>query len=223
MVISRRGAGGRVRGDRPPAPSFGCAVLPSPVGDLSLYATDQGIYRLSFTAPPQGSTAEAPTGAAESHLVEAVQALERYFRSGAPPTGVRLDWRLATPFQRRVLELLRAFPRRRVLTYGGLARAVGCAGGARAVGRALATNPFPILVPCHRVVRADRALGGYVGGEWRKRRLLEVDGILPGPLRPGTGAVGSGGEGAETAAPRPSSQRRRNRYPLARETLAPMS
>jgi methylated-DNA-[protein]-cysteine S-methyltransferase len=87
----------------------------------------------------------------------------------------RLD--LCAPFQRRVLVAEHAIPRGRVSSYGLIARRIGCPKGARAVGRALATNPLPVIVPCHRAVRSDGALGGFQGGLDMKRALLEMEGI----------------------------------------------
>jgi methylated-DNA-[protein]-cysteine S-methyltransferase len=81
------------------------------------------------------------------------------------------------PFQQRVLRAEHAIPRGQVSTYGLIARHLGRPGASRAVGNALATNPFPLLVPCHRAVRADGALGGYQGGPSMKRVLLEREGI----------------------------------------------
>lgn len=88
---------------------------------------------------------------------------------------VRMD--LCSPFQQRVLRAEHAIPRGRVSTYGRLAMHLGIQKGARAVGNCLATNPFPIIVPCHRAIRSDRTLGGYQGGIDMKRRLLEMEGI----------------------------------------------
>ena len=80
-------------------------------------------------------------------------------------------------FQRKILLAEYAIPRGWVSTYGRLARHAGAEGGGRAAGRALAENPFPILIPCHRAVRADGGLGGYQGGVEMKRRLLEMEGV----------------------------------------------
>jgi methylated-DNA-[protein]-cysteine S-methyltransferase len=80
-------------------------------------------------------------------------------------------------FQQKVLRAEHAIPRGRISTYGLIARHLGKPGAARAVGNALATNPFPILVPCHRAVRSDGALGGYQGGPAMKRTLLEREGV----------------------------------------------
>ena len=80
-------------------------------------------------------------------------------------------------FQQRVLRAEHAIPRGSVSTYGAIAAHLGASGSARAVGRALATNPFPIIVPCHRAIRADGYLGGYQGGVEMKRALLEMEGV----------------------------------------------
>jgi methylated-DNA-[protein]-cysteine S-methyltransferase len=80
-------------------------------------------------------------------------------------------------FQQRVLRAEHAIPRGWVSTYGRIARHLEVHGGARAVGRALATNPFPILIPCHRAIRSDGTIGGYRGGRAMKRALLTMEGI----------------------------------------------
>jgi len=86
-------------------------------------------------------------------------------------------------FQRRVLIAEYGVPRGQVTTYGRLARQVNAPDGARAVGGALARNPFPIVIPCHRAVRSDGALGGYRGGLPMKRALLEMEGVPVSPAR----------------------------------------
>ena len=80
-------------------------------------------------------------------------------------------------FQRRVLRAEYRIPRGWVSTYGGIAAHLGVPAGGRAVGRALATNPFPIVIPCHRAVRSGGELGGYQGGIAMKRALLEYEGV----------------------------------------------
>ena len=82
-----------------------------------------------------------------------------------------------TDFQQRVLRAEYAIPRGWVSTYGHIAVHLGVPGGARAVGMALAHNPFPILIPCHRAIRAGGELGGYQGGVAMKRALLAMEGV----------------------------------------------
>jgi methylated-DNA-[protein]-cysteine S-methyltransferase len=88
---------------------------------------------------------------------------------------VRLD--LCPPFQQKVLLTEYGIPRGSVSTYRRIAAHLNVPGGARAVGNALATNPFPIVIPCHRAIRSDGSLGGYQGGLPMKRILLEQEGI----------------------------------------------
>lgn len=93
------------------------------------------------------------------------------------PAGLRLDLRGATDFQREVLEAVRGIPRGEVRPYSWVAARVGRPGAVRAVGSALAGNPVPLLVPCHRVTRADGEAGEYVFGAAAKERLLRAEGV----------------------------------------------
>ena len=88
---------------------------------------------------------------------------------------VRLD--LCPPFQQRALLAEYGIPRGSVSTYRRMAAHLGVPGGARAVGNALATNPFPIVIPCHRAIRSDGTLGGYQGGIAMKKALLMQEGV----------------------------------------------
>jgi len=98
--------------------------------------------------------------------------------SGKPhKNGVSLDWTGITPFRRTVMEECARIPIGRTLTYGELAAKVGKPQAARAVGRVMATNPFPLLVPCHRVLGSDRTLHGYGGGLPMKAALLKAEGV----------------------------------------------
>lgn len=89
----------------------------------------------------------------------------------------RLAWENCGEFQARVLRAESGIPRGWVSTYGRIARHLGLPGGARAVGSALANNPFPLLIPCHRAVRSTGELGGFQGGLEMKRALLEREGV----------------------------------------------
>jgi methylated-DNA-[protein]-cysteine S-methyltransferase len=88
-----------------------------------------------------------------------------------------LDLRVCTPFQRAVLQAEHQIPRGAVSSYQHIAAYLGKKGGARAVGGALANNPFPLLVPCHRAIRSDRRIGGFQGGAQMKRKLLADEGV----------------------------------------------
>lgn len=97
-------------------------------------------------------------------------------------SGVRLNLEGLPPFNRRVYEVTREIPPGQVLTYGDVAQRLGEPDAARAVGRALGQNPFPVIVPCHRVVAAGGQLGGFSGGAGRvtKQRMLEIEGAVLG-------------------------------------------
>lgn len=84
---------------------------------------------------------------------------------------------MTSRFQERVLRMESRIPRGMVSTYARIAIKLHCPGAARAVGGALAHNPFPVIIPCHRVVRSDGSPGGYAGGADMKKQLLELEGI----------------------------------------------
>ena len=90
---------------------------------------------------------------------------------------VELDFSVVAPFNRRVYEIARAIPPGETLTYGQIAKAMGEPGAARAIGKALGDNPWPIIVPCHRVLAADGKSGGFSapGGRMTKLRLLAIE------------------------------------------------
>lgn len=98
-------------------------------------------------------------------------------------SGVRLDWGAVPPFERQVYEVARTVPPGETLTYGEVAARLGEPGAAQAVGQALGRNPFPIVVPCHRVLAAGGKMGGFSasGGLTTKRRLLTIEGA---PIQP---------------------------------------
>jgi len=118
------------------------------------------------TAPPPSVLA----------VIDAVTAL---LAGGDPPLGaVPLDWTGVGAFERAVYEATRAIPRGSTRSYGEIAAAVGDPGAARAVGQALGRNPFPVIVPCHRVLAADGRPGGFSapGGVSTKLRMLAIEG-----------------------------------------------
>ncbi len=96
------------------------------------------------------------------------------------PADLPIDFRSVTAFRRHVLEVTAEIPRGQVRSYAWLARKVGNEGASRAVGSTMASNPVPLIVPCHRVVRADGAIGKYsLGGPHNKRQLLSHEGTNP--------------------------------------------
>jgi len=88
-----------------------------------------------------------------------------------------MDFSVCSSFQRNVLLEEKKIPRGEVLSYAELAMKLGMPHGARAVGRALSSNPFPLVIPCHRTVRSDGGIGGFQGGTSMKRSLLEMEGF----------------------------------------------
>jgi methylated-DNA-[protein]-cysteine S-methyltransferase len=113
-----------------------------------------------------------------SRVVAGIAALLR--GDEANLNAVPVDMREVSGFNRAVYAIARSIPRGRTLTYGDVAARLGDLGASRAVGRALAENPFPLVVPCHRVVASDGTLGGFSapGGVSTKRRLLALEGAL---------------------------------------------
>jgi methylated-DNA-[protein]-cysteine S-methyltransferase len=172
--------------------SLAYVVVPSPFGPLVILWQDTPAGpRVQRVLLPQEGT---PSEAALQAIKEIGPAVARPFMTGLaeqithflegealsfPLDLLALD--ICSDFQQRVLRAEHAIPRGRVSTYGRIARHLGQAGGARAVGRALATHPFPILIPCHRAIRSDGALGGYQGGPAMKQALLEMEGLTISP------------------------------------------
>lgn len=107
-----------------------------------------------------------------------IKKLERYCSGENVALGsVPVDWSSLTAFQKKVLKAAAQIPYGSVATYGGLARRIDSPKSARAVGNALAQNPFPLLIPCHRVIKGDGGLGGFsaAGGTGLKKRLLKME------------------------------------------------
>jgi len=127
---------------------------------------------------------------ADPFVRRAERAITRYLDASADRIDVPFDAEGATAFQRRVYEACRRIPRGETRTYAELAGAVGARRCARAAAGALAANPVPLLIPCHRVIRSDGQLGGFSapGGVALKRKLLTIEGApdrARAPLRRG--------------------------------------
>lgn len=150
-----------------------CCTLATPLGPITVHWNDHGLVRaidLAGTAPT-GAPSSLPPAA--QRVIAAIQA----HLAGRPARYDLADLDLAgcTPFARQVYAYLVTIGPGQTRTYGELAAALGKPGAARAVGRAMATNPVPLAVPCHRVV-ARQGLGGFTGGLEFKRRLLALEG-----------------------------------------------
>ena len=158
---------------------IGYTIVDCPLGRLLVGATDRGICAVSLGGADSvleaALVAEYPAAEIrrdDGGLGEWVNALLRHLNGDQPRLHLPLDVQ-ATGFQRRVWALLRAIPYGDVRTYGQIARALGSPKAARAVGRACATNPVAVVIPCHRAVGGDGSLVGYRWGLERKRLLLE--------------------------------------------------
>jgi methylated-DNA-[protein]-cysteine S-methyltransferase len=133
--------------------------------------------------------AEAPPAAAHLAAVDAAIAAITDLLHGEPRDllEIVLDLRRIPPFHQRVYEIARTIAPGTTLTYGAIAQRLGMPGAARAVGQALGSNPFVIVVPCHRVLAADGRAGGFSapGGTLTKLRLLTIEGAFAQPAQPG--------------------------------------
>ena len=149
--------------------------LPTPLGTLTVHAHEVAITALNWGDQVGGASGNAITA-------QAIAALARYFDGDvAALDDLPVDPDV-TPFRRQVLAAMRRIPAGQVDTYGSLGRAAGASPGAvRAVGSACATNPIPIIIPCHRVVAAGGKMGGFsgAGGLDTKKWLLRHEGWQP--------------------------------------------
>ena len=147
----------------------------SPVGRLELVEDGGALVAIHFDAPADGSPRHERGGSAV--LTRAHRQLSEYF------AGTRREFDLplrpaGTEFQRRVWDVLATVPWGTTTTYGAIAARLGLPPGAsRAVGAANATNPLPVVLPCHRVIGSDGTLTGYAGGLERKALLLRLEGV----------------------------------------------
>jgi len=157
------------------------AVADTAIGRVLVAATDRGICSVriggSETAMAKELRREFPKAAIDRDrdgLAAWVERLTRHIEGRAPDLNLPVDIQ-ATAFQWRVYEALRSIPYGETRTYREVARSIGAPRAARAVGRACATNPVGIVIPCHRVVREGGGLGGYAWGIGIKKRLLESE------------------------------------------------
>jgi methylated-DNA-[protein]-cysteine S-methyltransferase len=155
----------------------------SPLGAILLGATRRGLVRLGL--PAEGETAVLADvahrlsprvlSASRHTLTDARRQLDEYFDGDRRAFDVGLDWRLARGFRREVLRATARIPYAATSSYRDVAARAGRPGAVRATGTALATNPLPIVVPCHRVLPTSGALGAYLGGTEAKARLLDLE------------------------------------------------
>jgi methylated-DNA-[protein]-cysteine S-methyltransferase len=159
------------------------ATTDSPVGPLTLAATTAGLVSIAFG--PADDVVESLAAAVSPRLVHLPRRLDgvrreldEYFTGTRRSFDLPLDRRLSHGYRREVLEELSQVPYGSTVSYKDLAERTGHPRASRAVGTAMATNPIPVVVPCHRVLRTGGALGGYGGGLEAKQWLLRHEGAL---------------------------------------------
>lgn len=163
---------------------IGITTCPTSFGWVGIAWSSRGLVALTLPQPTEADTLEQlPVGTGS--LPEAVQGLDvaaladklrRYFDGEPVSFDEPLDPTMGTEFQQRVWAITRAIPRGQTRSYGQVARQAGtCA--ARAVGQAMARNPWPVVVPCHRVLGSDGSLTGFGGGLEMKKKMLEMEGV----------------------------------------------
>jgi methylated-DNA-[protein]-cysteine S-methyltransferase len=157
-------------------------TMDSPIGTLLLMATPKGLVRIAFDYENRDEVLGEVATRVSPRILEAPRRLDpvrreldRYFAGKLRDFDVPIDWSLSGDFARKVLRRTARIPYGSVASYGDVAVGVGTPRGARAVGNALGSNPIPVVVPCHRVVRTGGAIGGYGGGLPRKRWLLTLE------------------------------------------------
>jgi methylated-DNA-[protein]-cysteine S-methyltransferase len=157
-------------------------TVDSPVGTLLVAATDAGLVRLAYEREDHEKVLQRLADQVSSRILhaprrldEAARQLEEYFSGRRRSFGLPLDFRLSHGFRREVLAHLVTIGYGRTESYTEVAGATGHPRAVRAVGSACATNPLPVVVPCHRVLRSDGSLGGYIGGLTVKTALLALE------------------------------------------------
>lgn len=161
-------------------------TVDTPVGRLLIAATPAGLVRVAYARQDHDAVLTALASQisprvlfAPRSLDDAARQFDDYFARRRRGFDLAVDLRLAHGFRRTVLEHLPDVGYGRTVSYGQLAAEVGYPRAARAVGTACATNPLPLVIPCHRVVLSDGSPGAYVGGPEIKRALLELEHTPP--------------------------------------------
>jgi methylated-DNA-[protein]-cysteine S-methyltransferase len=160
-------------------------TVDTPVGSLLIAATPLGLVRVAFSSEGHDAVLQNLADrisfrllCAPARLDAVARQIDEYFAGRRRTFDVPLDWQLSKGFRRTVLGHLAVdVDYGTTASYGTLARLSGSPKAVRAVGTACATNPIPIVVPCHRAIRADGTLGGYRGGPAAKRALLDLEGV----------------------------------------------
>jgi methylated-DNA-[protein]-cysteine S-methyltransferase len=162
------------------------ASVDSPLGPLVVAATPKGLVRVSYSDfRGEDEVLEELARRVSPRVLEAParldgvrRELDEYFEGRRRHFDTPIDWSYLAGFTREVLRATAAIDFGQVSTYAGVAEAAGSPRAVRAAGNALGSNPMPVVVPCHRVLRTGGALGGYTGGLERKEFLLRLEGML---------------------------------------------
>jgi methylated-DNA-[protein]-cysteine S-methyltransferase len=164
--------------------------MDTPIGTLLLAGGEERLAAVYFQSGPHPTTVRAEWIASERPLQRVVRQLQEYFAGSRRQFDVPLE-PTGTPFQRSVWHELTLIPYGASTSYGEIARRIGHPLASRAVGRANGANPWPVIVPCHRVIGANRSLTGFGGGLAIKRRLLLLEAEVGGQdlLSPPEGRV----------------------------------
>ena len=162
------------------------ARLDSPFGELLVAETGKGVVRISFGEESPDEVVEELAWTVSPRVLEAParldpvrRELDQYFEGRLHDFTVPLDWQLISGFQTKVLRATAAIPYGETRSYGEVAAEAGNRRAFRAAGTALGRNPLPLIVPCHRVLRAGGVIGNYGGGPEMKEALLKLEGALP--------------------------------------------
>ncbi len=157
-------------------------TIDTPVGPLLLAATEQGLVRVAYASEDHDLVLEQLASRisprvlrAPARLEGAAREIEEYFAGRRSLFDLPLDFRLSRGFRRTVLSHLPEIGYGRTASYAAVAAAAGNPRAVRAAATACATNPLPVVVPCHRVVRSDGSIGRYVGGTDAKKALLTLE------------------------------------------------
>ena len=162
------------------------STVDSPLGPLMVAATPRGVVRVSYSQFRDDDAVLADLARrvsprvleAPARLDGARRELDEYFAGRRTEFDLPIDWALTTGFTTKVLRATAAVAFGQTTTYAEVAGAAGSPRAMRAAGNSLGSNPIPIVVPCHRVLRTGGALGGYTGGVERKEFLLRLEGVL---------------------------------------------
>ena len=167
-------------------PLYTGVLRDSPLGDLWVAVSDRGLVAIEWSQDETDFTAyltkrfKLPVHLNLEKTASVLRQLDEYLQGARKAFDLHIDWALFRPFQRQVLQIVQAIPYGGTRTYGDIAHEIGNPRAARAVGRANATNPMPLVIPCHRVIGTDGKLHGYGGGEGlpTKEWLLKLEGAV---------------------------------------------